>query len=210
MANVEDGAGEVAGEPSTPQDDAYTSIDKPSTGEQAEPSGEMVDKLPPEVDKLPPELDPSQYAGPYVFPNNSRRRMPGVIYIFLGVVLAASWGITLRFDLSWVNGGFLIAAIALLVLGGYHFLAGKDLNIDEREALMVAVKRVGFPVGHASAQMGWRGWGSRPTWRILVFSNEPQPRRRGLVLIDGVDGEVLDAIIEENPEDWSVLQQSAE
>ena len=159
-------------------------------------------------DQLPADLDVSSYVGPYVFPNNSRRRMPGVIYLFLGVVLAATWGLTLSSDLPWVNGGYLAAAVALLLLGGYHFLAGKELRVDENDAFLIAVKEVGFPVGHASAQMGWRGWSSRPTWRILVFSNEPQPARRGLVLIDGVDGEVLEAIIEENPEDWSALGSS--
>jgi len=44
---------------------------------------------------------------------------------------------------------------------------------------------------------------SRPPWRILLYSNEPQPDKRGLVLIDGYDGEVLDTIVENNPEDWS-------
>ena len=170
-------------------------------GEDAAASSEQVDSL-------PAELDVSSYVGPYVFPNNSRRRMPGVIYLFLGVVLAAVWGLTLSFDLAWVNGGYLVAAVALLLLGGYHFLAGKELRVDENDAFLIAVKEVGFPVGHASAQMGWRGWGSRPTWRILVFSNEPQPARRGLVLIDGVDGEVLEAVVEENPEDWSSLKPS--
>ena len=170
-------------------------------GEDAAASSEQVDSL-------PAELDVSSYVGPYVFPNNSRRRMPGVIYLFLGVVLAAVWGLTLSFDLAWVNGGYLVAAVALLLLGGYHFLAGKELRVDENDAFLIAVKEVGFPVGHASAQMGWRGWGSRPTWRILVFSNEPQPTRRGLVLIDGVDGEVLEAVVEENPEDWSSLKPS--
>jgi hypothetical protein len=36
-----------------------------------------------------------------------------------------------------------------------------------------------------------------------LYSNEPQPDKRGLVLIDGNDGEVLDTIVENNPEDWS-------
>lgn len=170
--------------------------------------GEGMKSSSEQVDSLPAELDVSSYVGPYVFPNNSRRRMPGVIYLFLGVVLAAVWGLTLSLDLPWVNGGYLIAAVALLLLGGYHFLAGKELRVDENDAFLIAVKEVGFPVGHASAQMGWRGWGSRPTWRILVFSNEPQPARRGLVLIDGVDGEVLEAVVEENPEDWSSLKPS--
>jgi hypothetical protein len=69
--------------------------------------------------------------------------------------------------------------------------------------LVAAVRQVGFPVGHASAQMGWRGVLSRPTWRILLYSAEDPPTQRGLVLVDGVDGEVLEWFVEENPEDWS-------
>ena len=53
-----------------------------------------------------------------------------------------------------------------------------------------AAAQVGFAVGHASAQMGWRGLLSRPTWRILLYSAEEPPEQRGLVLVDGVDGEV--------------------
>ena len=70
---------------------------------------------------------------------------------------------------------------------------------------MAATAEVGFAVGHASAQMGWRGLLSRPTWRILLYSAENPPTRRGLVLVDGVDGSVIDRIVEDNPEDWSEL-----
>ena len=157
------------------------------------------------VDQLPPELDVTGYVGPYVFPNNSRRRVPGALYAFLGVVAIAVWALTLRSDPNIVNVGFLAAGIALLVLAAHHFRAGWELRIDETDALLAAVRAVGFPVGHASAQMGWRGWFSRPTWRILVFSNEIRPLQRGLVLVDGTDAEILDVIVEENPEDWSVL-----
>jgi hypothetical protein len=44
---------------------------------------------------------------------------------------------------------------------------------------------------------------SRPTWRILVYSADDPPTKRGLVLVDGVDGSVVDQIVEDNPEDWS-------
>ncbi|MCY3661855.1 MAG: hypothetical protein OXH28_03395 [bacterium] len=159
-------------------------------------------------DELPPELDVSGYVGPYVFPNNSRRRVPGALYVFLGVVVIATWALTLGSDPNIVNGGFLAAGIALCVLGAYHFRAGWELRVEETDALLEAVRAVGFPVGHASAQMGWRGWFSRPTWRILVFSNEIRPLRRGLVLVDGVEPKVLDVIVEDNPEDWSSLTDS--
>ena len=159
-------------------------------------------------DELPPELDVSGYVGPYVFPNTSRRRVPGALYAFLGVVAIATWALTIGSDPNIVNGGFLAAGIALLVLAAYHFRAGWDLRVEETDALLEAVRAVGFPVGHASAQMGWRGWFSRPTWRILVFSNEIRPLRRGLVLVDGVEPKVLDVIVEDNPEDWSDLATS--
>jgi hypothetical protein len=37
----------------------------------------------------------------------------------------------------------------------------------------------------------------------LVYSAENPPRQRGLVLIDAVDGSVIEQLTEENPEtDW--------
>jgi hypothetical protein len=51
--------------------------------------------------------------------------------------------------------------------------------------------------------MGWRGLRSRPTWRILVYSADDPPTKRGLVQVDGVDGTVVSAYVEDNPEDWS-------
>ena len=51
----------------------------------------------------------------------------------------------------------------------------------------VASRTVGFPVGHASAQLAWRGL-SRPAWRILLYSADEPPSLRGLVELDAVDG----------------------
>ena len=76
----------------------------------------------------------------------------------------------------------------------------KELAINDS---LAASKEVGFPVGHASAQLGWRGLRSRPTWRILLYSAEEPPQTRGLVLVDGVDGTVLEHFTEANPEDWA-------
>ena len=90
----------------------------------------------------------------------------------------------------------------LLLAAVYHLLAGWPLRIDQTEALATASRTIGFPVGHASAQLGWRGLRSRPSWRILVYSAEEPPRRRGLVELDGVDGTVQGHYSEENPEDW--------
>ena len=155
-------------------------------------------------DELPDDLQPSAFVGPYVFPNNNRRRIPGYLYLFVAVGCAALWAVASD-ESVLVNDGYLFAAVVLALVGIYHLIAGWDLDVDERDALVHATSAVGFPVGHASAQLGWRGIRSRPTWRILVYSAESPPAQRGLVLVDGVDGEVLEFFAEDNPEDWSDL-----
>lgn len=155
-------------------------------------------------DVLPDDLDISEFVGPYVFPNNNRRRVPGYLYLLIGAGCLVAWGLS-GGEAVLVNDGFLAAGIAMILIGAYHLVAGWNLDVDERDALVAATERVGFPVGHASAQLGWRGLRSRPTWRILVYSAENPPTRRGLVLVDGVDGEIVAWFTEENPEDWSDL-----
>jgi len=155
------------------------------------------------VDELPDDLDAAGYVGPYLFPNNNRRRVPGYLYLGLAAGCVALWALV--DDSPYVNGGFLLAAVLLAVVGAYQLASGWNLDVDERDALVAATRAVGFPVGHASAQMGWRGLLSRPTWRILLYSAENPPARRGLVLVDGVDGEIIEHFVEDNPEDWSEL-----
>ena len=155
-------------------------------------------------DTLPEDLNAAGYVGPYVFPNNNRRRVPGYLYLALAVVLIVVWAVK-GSDAVLVNGGFLGAALLLVAFGAYQLLSGFDLDVDERDALVNASKVVGFPIGHASAQLGWRGLRSRPTWRILLYSAEDPPATRGLVLVDGVDGEIVAHFTEDNPEDWSDL-----
>jgi hypothetical protein len=155
------------------------------------------------VDELPDDLQAAGYVGPYLFPNNNRRRVPGVIYLVLAALVAAVWALV---DSAYVNGGYLGAAVILAVVGAYHLITGWNLDVDEQDALVAAGREVGFPVGHASAQMGWRGLRSRPLWRILLYSDENPPAKRGLVLVDGVDGRVVEHFVEDNPEDWSDLK----
>jgi hypothetical protein len=155
-------------------------------------------------DALPEDLNVSEFVGPYVFPNNNRRRVPGYLYLMIGVGCIVGWFVA-GADAVLVNTGLLAAGISLVLIGAYHLLAGWDLDVDERDALVAATERVAFPVGHASAQLGRRGLASRPTWRILLYSAEDPPTRRGLVLVDGVDGEIVASFTEDNPEDWSDL-----
>lgn len=155
-------------------------------------------------DRLPDDLDASGYVGPYLFPNNSRRRIAGVLYLLIGAA-AIVVPLAVDEDAVLVNGGFIAGGIGLIGFGLYCLQAGWNLAVDENDALVSATREVGFPVGHASAQLAWRGLRSRPTWRILLYSNEPSPSSRGLVLVDGVDGGVVGCFVEDNPEDWSGL-----
>ncbi len=153
-------------------------------------------------DELPEDLDASGFVGPYQFPDNSRRRIPGFIYL---ATAAACLALYFAFGDAGVlvNEGFLWVAIALAAFGAYCIAAGSRLGVDETDALVAATRTVGFPVGHASAQLGWRGFASRPTWRILLYSSEEPPKQRGLVLVDAVGGQVLQHFVEDNPEeDW--------
>ena len=127
------------------------------------------------VDELPEDLDITGLVGPYEFPNNSKRKLASVLYL-------------------------VVAAICIW-LG-----VAVDTKVEETDALAIAGATVGFPPGHAAAQMSWRGWLSRPTWRILLYSDEsPEPAQRAIVIVDGVNGDVLEHFVEDNPEDWSDL-----
>jgi hypothetical protein len=152
------------------------------------------------VDVLPDDLDAAGYVGPYMFPDNNRRRVPGYLYLGIAAGCAALWATV---DSVYVNGGFLGAAVLLAAVGVYQIVSGWNLDVDEQDALVAASKLLDFPVGHASAQMGWRGLLSRPTWRILLYSSENPPQKRGLVLVDGVDGTIVEHFVEDNPEDWA-------
>lgn len=156
----------------------------------------------PDGDQLPADLDATTYRGVYTFPDNSRRRIPGTIYLVTAALCLAAW-VTRADGGVLVNDGLLFAAVLLGAIGAFHLAAGWHLQVRETDALVSASKKIGFPVGHASAQLGWRGLRSRPTWRILLYSAEDPPEQRGLVLVDGIDGSVVAHFVETNPEDWS-------
>ena len=158
------------------------------------------------VDTLPEDLDRT-FGAPYEFPDNKRRRIPGILYILTGLAVGG-WALSAGSDAVLVNGGLLAGCGALIIIGLWHVLTAYPLNHDENEALVVATRGVGFAVGHASAQLGWRGLLSRPTWRILLYSAEDPPEQRGLGLVDAVDGRIIDQFTESNPEDWSEMLDS--
>jgi hypothetical protein len=156
-------------------------------------------------DALPEELDARTYAGIYTFPNNNRRRISGLIEAAAGLVCVGVFAI--RGSGVLVNRGLFYGGLFLLALACYHFASGVTLRINETDALVAATKTVGFTVGHASAQLSWRGLLSHPTWRILLYSADDPPKKRALVLVDGVRGTVGDHLVEDNPEDWSSLDR---
>lgn len=167
-----------------------SSTDEPPVG----PSDEEV------RDELPADLDATT-AVRVTFPNNNRRRVPAVLYVLLGsgaVAATLAW----EDETPLVNTGLAAAGIALVVFGLYSWVAGRTLRVDETEALLAAGGVVGFPVGHASAQLTWRGLLSRPAWRLLLYSPENPPARRAFVIVDGLTAEVLEWFEEANPEDW--------
>lgn len=147
-------------------------------------------------DVLPEELDVTAYVGPYLFPSTRRRRIAGTLHAIVSLGCLLGW-------LATDSAGLLAAAIFLALVAAYHFAAAWPLAIDQTEALLVASRTVGFPVGHASAQLAWRGLRARPAWRILLYSADEPPSMRGLVQVDGVDGRPLGEYTEPNPEDWS-------
>lgn len=158
-------------------------------------------KNPDEIrDTLPDDLDITGFVGPYQFPDNSRRRIPAVMYLIIAALLVVAWLVARGSDTALVNDGFLYAAVLFAAFAIYGLSASWRMKVDERDALVRATQAVGFAVGHASAQQVWRGVRSRPTWRVFCYSSEEPPLQRGLVLVDAVDGRIVERLVEDNPD----------
>jgi hypothetical protein len=153
-------------------------------------------------DQLPDDLNAVDHIGAYDFPDNSRRRIPGVMYAILAVACVAGWFIADSQDSAIINRGLLFAAILLAVMSIVTITSSWRMTVNESEALVIASRHVDFAVGHASAQQVWRGMRSRPTWRIFAYSIEEPPTQRGLVLVDAVDGRVVECLVDQNTESW--------
>jgi hypothetical protein len=149
-------------------------------------------------DELPDDLDASGFVGAYKFPDNSRRRWPGVIYLVLGGLAILAYAVA--DDQPIVNRGWLVGGLVLVAVGAFSISSSWRMHVDEKDALVAAQAALGFAVGHASAQQVWRGLRSRPTWRVLCYSAEEPPARRGLVLVDAIDGRVVEQLDEPNPD----------
>ena len=150
-------------------------------------------------DQLPSDLDVSAFVGPYQFPDNSRRRIPGYLYLGIAALSLLLWLVSDQSS-GLVNYGFLVFAIALAAFAVFVLTSSWKMTVNERDALVHASRAVDFAVGHASAQQVWRGVRSRPTWRVFCYSAEEPPLHRGLVLVDAVDGEILECLVEIHPD----------
>lgn len=151
-------------------------------------------------DQLPDDLNAVDHVGAYDFPDNSRRRIPGVLYAVLALGCGAVWWAADSGGAGSANDGWLFAAGVLALVAIVSITSGWRMTVDESEALVIATREMGFAVGHASAQQVWRGLRSRPTWRIFCYSIEEPPVRRGLVLVDAVNGKVVERLVEDNPD----------
>lgn len=139
---------------------------------------------------VPADLD-SGVLAPYAVPDTGRRRKAGILYLIAAAVVAAA-----IVPLGLPLGMWLTTVALLVVIGGYHFAAGWRLRIRESGALDAANRTAGFPVGHSSASLGFKGWRARPVWNVLVFSADEPPSQRGLVRIDGISGVVVESYVE--------------
>ena len=180
-----------------------------------EPASDPVDAEAPvsddEVrDALPDDLDAAGYVGPYLFPNNNRRRVPGYLYLVRGGraardLAASPWATTPVL----VNGGFLVAAVA--ARGHRRRTAWPPAGTSTSTSATpwsTPARRSASPWGTPRRRWaGGAGSAGRPG-ASCVYSAEDPPKQRGLVLVDGVDGEVVEWFVEDNPEDWSDLDGS--
>jgi hypothetical protein len=152
-------------------------------------------------DRLPEDLDITRAQAAYHLPSMSRRRWYAGFAWIISAISLLLWFV--RGDRVFVNSAFLILGICLAALGVAFWLAGWSLDIREVDAVSRAASTARFPIGHIAAQLGWQGIRSRPTWRVLLYSAENPPRERAVVLVDGVNGHIVFAETEANPEDWS-------
>ena len=146
-----------------------------------------------EAAAIPEDLD-SNVVGGYHVPDTNRRRRAAIVYLAGAVAVAGLIALGALPSVMWWTG---VAALA--VVGAYHLAASWNLEVREGRALEIANRTVDFPVGHASASLGFTGWRARPMWNVLVFSADDPPSQRALVMVDGIDGTVTDQYAEPVP-----------
>lgn len=133
------------------------------------------------AEALPEDLDATQHE-PYTIPSTRRRLRSSVVYAIAAVLALV--------------GGLYAIALVFVAAAAWHAVAAWPINVLDPEALETATREVGFPVGHASAVVGFDGFRARPIWNVLVFSADEPPSQRGLVRVDAVDGHTVESFVE--------------
>ncbi|MFZ0626635.1 MAG: hypothetical protein WAN34_09070 [Acidimicrobiia bacterium] len=152
---------------------------------RADREGIHIDRELAESIAIEEELD-STVVGPYRFPEPTRRRVAGWVFVGVAILVMVS-----------IDGGWL-PAIGLFGLAVWNFASAWPLAVDQNGALSVAGSAVEFPVGHASAAVTFKGIRSRPRWSVVLYSAAEPPDRRALVVVDAVTGEIAeDPYVEE-------------
>lgn len=142
-------------------------------------------------DVLPDDLDITKYVGPYQFPSPKKRKTASYSILILAFA-------SLLFGYTSSNTALLIAGLFSVVIGLLFMFLSWPLNVKDIDALTVAASSAPFSVGHASAQLCFYGWLSKPLWRVVVFSSDEPPTQRGLVEINAVSKDVTSTYFEVN------------
>ncbi len=118
------------------------------------------------------------------------RRVAALVYLVAAVVAA---GIVL---VTNVSAMWLTAVLPLLAIAVYHVVAGRPLAVRDMRAIEIASEEAPFPVGHASATLGFVGLTARPVWQVLVFESGTTPQHQALVMVDALSGNVTETFSE--------------
>ena len=135
-------------------------------------------------DSLPDYLDITKYVVPYQFPTPRKRRTAALSILVISVACLVI-GIYAK-NTSMVFGGSFF-----IFVGAFFVICGWPLNVKDLDALTSTATQAPFSVGHASAQLSFTGWLSKPVWRVVVFSSDEPPSQRGLVEINAVSKEII-------------------
>lgn len=138
---------------------------------------------------VPDDLD-SGRPGPYRFPSPARRLIGARIYLAAGSLAALG-------ALANLGTGLWVIALGLAAMSYVHYRTAWSPAIRQEQALHMAAILSPFPVGHASAALGFVGLRSRPVWNLVLYSAEDPPRSRALVRLDAVSGSQLDEVYTE-------------
>lgn len=135
-------------------------------------------------DELPQDLDVTKYVGPYQFPSPTKRKT-AAMSITVVAIICMIFGI-LASNISMIGG-----SAAMLIIALIFFIASWPLKVNDLDALTKAAAQAPFPVGHASAQLCFTGWTSKPLWRVVIFSSDDPPSQRGMVEIDAMSANIV-------------------